>query len=63
MSRHRGLPRATLSTDTLMQSPREDMRRQPFAKFHNARPAQPALSLLDAPVILATLYFIQHNPQ
>ena len=49
MSRHRGLPRATLSTDTLLQSPRKDMLRQPFAKFHNAHPAQPAISFLNTP--------------
>ena len=46
MSRHRGLPRATLSTDTHLQSPRKDMLRQHFAKFHNAHPLRPTSSLL-----------------
>ena len=38
MSRHRSLPRATLSTDTPLQSLRKDMFRQHFAKFHHSHP-------------------------
>ena len=49
MSRHRGLPRATLSTSTPLQSPREDMFRQHFAKLHYVDPVQPKLYINDQP--------------
>ena len=38
MSRHRCLPRATLSTYTPLQSLWKDILRQHFAKFHYAHP-------------------------
>ena len=41
MSRHRGLPRATLSTNAPLQSPRKDILRQHFAKTHYAEPGRP----------------------
>ena len=47
MSRHRGHPRATLSTDTHLQSPRKDILRQHFAKFHYVHPVRPTLYILN----------------
>ena len=44
VSRHRGLPRATLSTITPLQSLREDILRQHFAKFHYVHPDRPTPS-------------------
>ncbi|MDY2936510.1 MAG: hypothetical protein SOT20_09845 [Candidatus Cryptobacteroides sp.] len=41
MSRHRGLPRATLSTITPLQSHQKALLRQHFAKFHYAHPVRP----------------------
>jgi hypothetical protein len=44
MSRHRDLPRATLSSSTPLQSPRKDILRQHFAKNHYADPERPTPS-------------------
>ena len=49
MSRHRGLPRGTLSTDPHLQSPRKDMYRQHFAKLHYVDPVQPTIYINDQP--------------
>ena len=48
MSRHRCLPRATLSTYTPLQSLRKDILRQHFAKFHYAHPEWPTLYIINA---------------
>ena len=47
MSRHRSYPRATLSTDTHLQSLRKDILRQHFAKFHYVDPVRPTLYILN----------------
>ena len=53
VSRHRGLPRATLSTITPLQSRREDILRQHFAKFYHSHPERSSLLILNnLPVIL-----------
>jgi hypothetical protein len=44
MSRHRGLPRAALSTDTHLQSLWKDILRQHLAKFHYVHPTRPTPS-------------------
>ena len=53
MSRHRDLPRATLSSSTPLQSHQKDMLRQHFAKFHHSHPVRSTLLILNnLPVIL-----------
>ena len=47
MSRHRSHPRATLSTDTHLQSLRKDILRQHLAKFHYVDPVRPTLYILN----------------
>jgi hypothetical protein len=46
MSRHRDLPRATLSSSTPLQSHQKDMLRQHFAKFHHSHPEQTTLYII-----------------
>jgi hypothetical protein len=53
MSRHRDLPRATLSSSTSLQSHQKALLRQHFAKFHHSHPVRSTLLILNnLPVIL-----------
>jgi hypothetical protein len=47
MSRHRNLPRATLSSSTPLQSLQKALLRQHFAKFHHSHPERTTLYILN----------------
>ena len=47
MSRHRGHPRATLSSSTPLQSRQKALLRQHFAKFHHSHPERTTLYILN----------------